>query len=128
VRKHSLLLSEQELEIMKIIWDRGEATVREVHEELCLHRTVAYTTVMTMLGVLEGKQHVEKSPAEDRGYVYKPMRPQQELVGEIVSDFVVRVFNGSGKGLVENLVRTGAVSREELADLSRLPASEDVSD
>jgi BlaI family transcriptional regulator, penicillinase repressor len=124
VRKRSLLLTEHELEIMKIIWTRGEATVRDVYEELRQHRPVAYTTVMTMLGVLEGKQHVEKVASEDRAFMYRPVRPKQELIGEMVSDFVARVFDGSGAGLVEHMVQSGEISREELVELSRQPYSD----
>ena len=106
---------------MKILWSRGEATVRDVYEELRLHRPIAYTTVMTMLGVLEGKEHVAKVASEERAFIYRPVRPKEELVGNMVTDFVSRVFNGSGKDLVEHVLRTGEISREELQELSRLP-------
>jgi len=110
---------------MKIIWTRGEATVRDVYEELRLYRTVAYTTVMTMLGVLEGKQHVEKVPGEERAFIYRPVRAKQEIVGDIVADFVARVFDGSGRTLVEYMISSGQVSQEELIELSsRLSDSE----
>jgi BlaI family transcriptional regulator, penicillinase repressor len=121
MRKRSLLPTEQELEIMKILWTRGEATVRDVYEELRLHRTIAYTTVMTMLGILEGKEHVGKVTGEDRAFIYHPVRPKEEVIRNMVTDFVSRAFNGSAKDLVEHLLHTGEVSREELLELSRLP-------
>jgi predicted transcriptional regulator len=108
---------------MKIIWTQGEATVRDVYEELRQHRPVAYTTVMTMLGVLEGKQHVEKVASEDRAFIYRPVRPKEELIGDMVTDFVARVFDGSGADLVAHMVQTGEIGREELIELSRLPDS-----
>jgi hypothetical protein len=49
------------------------------------------------------------------------MRPKEELIGSILSDFVARVFNGSGKEVVHYLLQTGEISREELIELSRLP-------
>jgi BlaI family transcriptional regulator, penicillinase repressor len=55
VRRKTQGLTEQELEIMKIVWSRGAVTVRDVYEELLAKRKVAYTTVMTMMGVLETK-------------------------------------------------------------------------
>jgi len=61
-------LTDQELEIMKVIWDRGNATVREVYEELLKHRKIAYTTVLTMMGVLEQKGRLTKDVG-DRAYV-----------------------------------------------------------
>lgn len=106
---------------MKILWARGEATVREVYEELRQHRTVAYTTVMTMLGVLEGKQHVQKLAGEDRAFIYRPVLPRDEVVGNMTNEFVGRVFNGSARALVEQMLESGAISREELSELSRRP-------
>lgn len=104
---------------MKIVWERGEATVRDVYEELLERRKVAYTTVMTMLGVLEGKGHVEKVSGE-RAYVYRPSRPKHEVIGNMVTDFVARVFNGSAKPLLQHLVDSEQVSREELDEIARM--------
>jgi BlaI family transcriptional regulator, penicillinase repressor len=119
MRKRSPVLTEQELEIMKIIWQRGEATVREVYEELLERRKVAYTTVMTMMGVLEGKGHVEKA-AGDRAYVYRPTRPKQEVISSMVTDFVARVFNGSATPLLMHLIESEQVTREELDEVTRV--------
>ena len=118
-------MTEQELEIMKILWDRGEATVREVYEVLLERRKIAYTTVMTMLGVLEGKGHLEKASAE-KAYVYRPARPKQEVIGTMVSDFVARVFNGSAKPLLQHLVDNEQVSREELDEIAGMLAKEEI--
>ncbi len=60
-----------ELELLKVIWERGEATVREVFSDLEKHRKIAYTTVLTMMGVLERKGHLTKRAGE-RAYVYNP--------------------------------------------------------
>jgi predicted transcriptional regulator len=59
MRPRSKTLTEQELEIMKIIWERGRATVRDVYETLLERRRVAYTTVMTMMNILEQKGHLK---------------------------------------------------------------------
>ena len=123
MRKRSTVLTEQELEIMKIVWERGEVTVREVYEELLERRKIAYTTVMTMLGVLEGKEHLEKAIGE-RAYVYRPARPKQEVLGTMVSDFISRVFNGSAKPLMQHLIDNEQVSREELDEIKTMLASE----
>lgn len=108
---------------MKIVWERGEATVREVYEQLLDRRKVAYTTVMTMLGVLEGKGHLEKAVG-DRAYVYRPSRPKQEVIGTMVTDFLSRVFNGSAKPLMQHLIDSEQVSREELDEIKAMLASE----
>ena len=121
MRKGSLLPTEHELEIMKILWTRGQATVREVYEDLRQQRPVAYTTVMTMLGVLEGKEHVQKLASEDRAFIYRPVRPREEVIANMVVEFTSRVFNGSGRDMVEHLLQSGSVSREDLLEISRPP-------
>ena len=113
------VLTEQELEIMKVVWRRGNATVRNVYEELLSRRKIAYTTVMTMMGILEQKGHLKKSAAE-RAYIYTPAQPQREVVGKMVQDFVKRVFNGSAKPLLVHLVENKKISREEFEEISKL--------
>jgi len=113
------VLAEQELEIMKIVWRRGSATVRDVYEELLGQRKIAYTTVMTMMGILEQKGFLKKS-ADERAYLYTPAQPQREVVGSMVQDFVKRVFNGSAKPLLVHLIEDQTISPEELDEISRL--------
>src|SRR5215831_2003703 len=113
------LLTDQELEIMKIIWTRGTATVRDVYEELLKRRKIAYTTVMTMMGILEQKGHLKKS-ADERAYVYTPSQPQREVVGNMVHDFLKRVFNGSAKPLLIQLVEDKKLTPEELDEIRKL--------
>jgi BlaI family penicillinase repressor len=113
------VLTDQELEIMKIIWTRGSATVRDVYEELLKRRKIAYTTVMTMMGILEQKGHLKKS-TEERAYVYTPSQPQREVVGNMVQDFLKRVFNGSAKPLLVHLVEDKKLSPDELDEIRKL--------
>jgi len=119
VKPKKAVLTEQELEIMKVVWRRGNATVRNVYEELLSRRKIAYTTVMTMMGILEQKGHLKKSAAE-RAYIYTPAQPQREVVGKMVQDFVKRVFNGSAKPLLVHLVENKKISREEFEEISKL--------
>ncbi|MFB3825796.1 MAG: BlaI/MecI/CopY family transcriptional regulator [Bryobacteraceae bacterium] len=116
-------LTDQELEIMKIVWDRGEATVRDVYEALLARRKVAYTTVMTMMKILERKRRLKKTLV-DRAYVYRPAEPRQQVVGAMVRDFLDRVFNGAAEPLVVHLVEDKKLSARELAELSRLLGKE----
>jgi BlaI family penicillinase repressor len=104
---------------MKVVWSRGSVTVRDVYEELLTKRKVAYTTVMTMLGVLETKGHLKKSAGE-KAYVYQPVRPKQEVIGGMVTDFVSRVFNGSAKPLLLHLVESEQVSPAEIEEIRRM--------
>ena len=119
MKSKKTVLTEQELEIMKIVWRRSSATVRDVYEDLLEQRKIAYTTVMTMMGILEQKGHLKKS-AEERAYVYRPAQPQREVVGNMVQDFVKRVFNGSAKPLLVHLIEEQKISPEELDEVSRL--------
>jgi BlaI family penicillinase repressor len=113
------VLTDQELEIMKVVWARGTATVRDVYEELLKRRKIAYTTVMTMMGILAQKGHLKKS-ADERAYVYTPAQPQSEVVGNMVHDFLKRVFNGSAKPLLIHLVEEKKLSPDELDEIRKL--------
>jgi predicted transcriptional regulator len=113
------LLTDQELEIMKVVWARDSVTVRDVYEELLKRRKIAYTTVMTMMGILEQKGHLKKS-ADERAYVYTPSQPQREVVGSMVHDFLKRVFNGSAKPLLIQLVEDKKLSTAELDEIRKL--------
>ena len=111
--------TDQELEILKVVWQRGQATVREVYRELSAQRKIAYTTVLTMMGILEQKGHLKKTAGE-RAYVYSPTRPQQQVVGSMVSEFVHRVFNGSARPLLVHLMEDPHIRPDELAELEQL--------
>jgi len=112
-------LTEQELEIMKIVWERDKTTVRDVYEALLERRKVAYTTVMTMMKILEGKKYLKKTLV-DRAYVYRPAQPKRQVIGDMVREFVNRVFNGSAEPLLVHLVEEHDLSREDLAEIARL--------
>jgi BlaI family penicillinase repressor len=119
MRRRSSILTEHELEIMKIVWLHDTSTVRDVYEALLEKRKVAYTTVMTMMKVLEQKKYLKKSQAE-RAYVYRPAQPQRQVIGAMVRDFVNRVFNGSASPLLVHLVEEHDLSREDLEEIARL--------
>ncbi len=111
--------TDQELEILKVIWQRGPSTVREVYQELLKHRKIAYTTVLTMMGILERKGHLKKTPGE-RAYLYRSSKPQAQVTAGMVQEFVNRVFNGSTKPLLVHLVEDKGIGAEELAELQTL--------
>jgi predicted transcriptional regulator len=117
--RKSTTLTEQELEIMKVVWERESATVRDVYETLLERRKVAYTTVMTMMKILEQKKYLKRTQA-DRAYVYRPAQPKRLVVGAMVSDFINRVFNGATEPLLVHLVEEHDLSPEELEEIARL--------
>ena len=119
MRRRSPTLTGQELEIMKIVWQRESATVRDVYEALRDQRKVAYTTVMTMMKILEEKKYLKKTQTE-RAHVYRPAQPQRQVIGAMVREFVNRVFNGSAEPLLAHLVEDHDLSREDLEEIARL--------
>ena len=119
MRPRKPTLTDQELEIMKIVWELEQCTVRDVYEVLLKRRRIAYTTVMTMLKILEGKGFLKKSQ-EERAYVYKPSKPKQSVIRSMVREFVNRVFNGSAEPLLVHLVEEKGLSERELAEIARL--------
>ena len=112
------VLTPLELEIMKVVWQKPEVTVRDVYEVLRERRKVAYTTVMTMMGVLEGKGHLKRR-RDERAYVYRATRPESAAVRSMVRDFVDRVFDGAAQPLLVQLVKDRRLTRKELEDLAR---------
>jgi BlaI family transcriptional regulator, penicillinase repressor len=119
MRRPSSTLTEQELEIMKIVWERENVTVRDVYEELLLKRKIAYTTIMTMMKILERKKYLKKTQV-DRAYVYKAAQPQRKVLGAMVREFVNRVFNGSAEPLLVHLVEEHNLSTEDLKEIADL--------
>jgi predicted transcriptional regulator len=119
MRRKSTTLTELELEIMKIVWDHETVTVRDVYETLLKRRKVAYTTVMTMMKILEQKKYLKKNQ-DDRAYVYRPAQPRRQVIGAIVRDFVNRVFNGSAEPLLVHLVEEHNLSKADLAEIARI--------
>ena len=111
-------LTPQELQIMKVVWKQGEATVRDVYEAFRTRRKVAYTTVMTTMRVLEHKGHLRKR-AQDRAYVYRATRPETDTVRSLIRDFVDRVFDGAAQPLLMHLVRERRLTRKQLEELAR---------
>lgn len=108
-----------ELEILKVIWRRGQATVREVYKDLAEQRKIAYTTVLTMMGILEHKGHLKKAAGE-RAYVYSPVQPQEEVENGMIREFVGRVFNGSFKPLLVHMVENREIGAKELSEIEKL--------
>lgn len=113
------VLTEQELEIMKAVWDSGPSTVRDVYELLRKKRQIAYTTVMTMMNILVDKKHLKKKTV-GRVFQYQPTRPKEKVVGAMVQEFVGRVFDGSARPLLLHLVEDRRLTEKDLEEIERL--------
>jgi len=112
-------LTKQELEIMKIVWNRKSATVRDVYEVLLEQRQIAYTTVMTMMKILEKKKFLKKTQ-QDRAFIYQPVRPKEQVIRTMVQDFVTRVFDGSAEPLLMHLVKDRHLSEKDVREITRM--------
>jgi BlaI family penicillinase repressor len=112
-------LTDAELEIMHVLWELDDATVREVHERLNQRRALAYTTVMTMMNILEEKGHLTRHK-QGRAYRYEPVRPKSQVISGMVDDFVGKVFEGSARPLVLGLVKDRNLSEKDLEEIARL--------
>lgn len=107
--------SERELEILKVLWELGPATVRQVHAKMCPNNELAFNTVQTLLRIMDDKGLVTHR-AEGRVFVYRARHTRER----VTSRFVDRVFDGALDQLVISLVRARDTSAEELRQLERL--------
>lgn len=118
-RKPPPPLTPQELVIMKVVWQRRRATVREVHDAVSAQRPIAYTTVMTLMGILEEKGFLEKT-AEARAHLYRPTRPRHQVLGAMVREFVDRVFDGAPDALLLQLAKDNQLTDAQRRIVTKL--------
>jgi BlaI family penicillinase repressor len=119
MRPRHTTLTPQELEIMKLVWQLERASVRDVYEALLEHRKIAYTTVMTMMKILETKGHLKKR-RQERAFIYRPTRPKSKVIGGMIREFIDRVFNGSAEPLLVHLVKTRHIREKDLRTIARM--------
>jgi predicted transcriptional regulator len=118
-KKEEKLLTEAELELMAVLWKVGEGSVNEVIEHLPAGRATAYTTISTILRILEQKGFV-RARKEGRGHIYSPAMAKEEYESRTIKDMVDRVFDGAPLALARQLLQTERMSGEDLAELRRL--------
>jgi len=112
-------LTPQELEIMKLVWRRDSATVRDIYEALLERRKIAYTTVMTMMKILETKGYLKKS-RQERAFLYRPTQPKHQVIRGMIREFIDRVFNGSAEPLLVHLVKARRIGEKDLQKIVRM--------
>lgn len=115
-RRPSRIFTERELEIMHILWDKKEATVRDIQEALPPGRH--YNTVLTIIRVLERKGHVSHRQ-EGRGFVYRALAHPEKSRSRALAHLIDSVFGGSSESVVLNMVDTGSLTLEELDEIRR---------
>jgi BlaI family penicillinase repressor len=111
--------TERELQILKVLWDRGEATVRSVYEEMSRHAPIVQNTVQAFLRTMEDKGLV-RHRLEGRTFVYQPVHRPQDTKQKLVSRVLHRVFDGAVDQLVQSALSLGRPSDVELDRLEAL--------
>ena len=104
---------------MKVVWERGTVTVRDVYETLRARRQVAYTTVMTMMGILEQKGFLKKRAGDDRAFIYEPAKSRKTVMRAMVNEFIERVFAGSANPLMVHLIEDRHLTEKDLDELRK---------
>ena len=119
IPKSQRLLTETELEMMNVVWHMGQATVNEVLEALRKSRKLAYTSVSTILRILEQKE-ILTSRKDGRGHVYRPRLSKEAYEARSLNHLVERVFDGEPSAVVRCLLEAKGVNREDLKNIRDL--------
>jgi predicted transcriptional regulator len=116
-------LTDAELRLMDVLWERGAATVTEVMEALPASLGLAYNTVLTTLRILESKKYLRHTKAaEGRAHIYKPLVGRQEAGRNALRYLTNRFFRNSATALVVNLLNDEKLDEKELQHIRKLLA------
>ena len=108
--------TDAELEILNVLWQRGAATVREVHDELSARKATLYTTVLKTLQIMTEKGLVERDESQ-RAHLYHARLAQDETQRQLLNDLLARAFDGSATKLVMQALSAKEASAEELTEI-----------
>ncbi len=111
--------TELELEILKVLWQLGPATVRQVRDALAPVRDLAYTTVMTVMTIMTGKGYVTRMK-DGRSFVYSSVYREEKASRNMLQDVVDRLFGGSTTAVMQHLLETSDLDDEELKKIRSL--------
>ncbi|HKP12229.1 MAG TPA: BlaI/MecI/CopY family transcriptional regulator, partial [Blastocatellia bacterium] len=108
--------TDAELEILRVLWQRGASTVREVQEALNEAKATGYTTVLKLMQIMTDKGLVRRDERQ-RAHVYEAQLAQEQTQRQLVSDLVERVFGGSASSLVMQALASKKTSASELSEI-----------
>jgi BlaI family transcriptional regulator, penicillinase repressor len=115
----SIILTRQELQIMKVVWEMGTATVKEVCDTMSRAKPVAYTTILTLMGILEEKGALVHTRS-GRAFLYNPLLSRQQATRNQVRDVVNRFFSGSPEKLMEDILENEVLDCDQLGNVRSL--------
>lgn len=110
--------TESECNVLRVLWERGSGTVREVHEDLSREQEIGYTTVLKFMQIMTDKGLLERDTTM-RPQVFRPAQDQSVVQGNMVRDLLDRVFGGSTERLVLRALESRPSSREEIAAIRK---------
>src|SRR6516162_10468335 len=120
-RKKSIDLTQAELRLMQVVWQKGKATVPEVIEALNEAPPPAYNTVLTTMTILERKGYLRHTaPKVGRAFIYRPVVSRRKASGNAVRNLLGRFFGGSAEALILNLIEDKKLSETELKRVREL--------
>jgi predicted transcriptional regulator len=108
-----------ELEILRILWERGPSTVREVHEILAKSKETGYTTVLKLLQIMANKGMVIRNE-EQRAHVYRAKQPERNTKQQLVGDLLQRAFAGSASQLMMHALAGKQTSEQEIEEIRKM--------
>ncbi|NIP27883.1 MAG: BlaI/MecI/CopY family transcriptional regulator [Phycisphaerae bacterium] len=112
-------LGRLEMQIMNVVWDKGQATVHDVKDVISRGRKPAYSTILTMMRKLEAKGYLSHD-VDERTYVYRATISRQTVRQGVIGDLLDRLFEGSPLLLLNSLVEQNRISEEELREIRKL--------
>jgi BlaI family transcriptional regulator, penicillinase repressor len=111
--------TDAELEILRVLWERGPSTVRQVHEALSGTRETGYTTTLKLMQIMADKRLVERDESS-RTHVYTASMSEAHTQGQLLNHLVDRAFGGSAAALVLRALSTRSATDEELREIRKL--------
>lgn len=111
--------TESELEILRVLWERGEATVRDVHEELSKTKDAGYTTTLKLMQIMHEKGMVKRDES-NKTHRYIPLISREKTQKQFVGKMIDTLFQGSSSQLVMQALGNHKASKEELDEIQKL--------
>ena len=118
-QRTNIKLSPLELKAMEALWNLGRASIREILEQIPVRKTLAYTTVQTLVFRLEAKGALRKQRKIGNAYVFVPVITRTQAYRRLVNDFL-ELFGGSPRPVMSQLADTGKLTLEDLRELERM--------
>ena len=111
--------TDSELEILTVLWSRGPATVREIHEVIAKRKPAQYTTVLKTLQIMADKGLVRRDEKQ-RAHIYEAALPRESTQKQLAGDLLQRAFNGSAARMMQGALSARKASKTELSELRKV--------